>query len=466
MSATKTDLTSLTRTRADAAVPMPGRKWRTRVLLPMVVLLAAGGVLAYAARASLIAAVPVHVVPVIQKESQPGETDAAHTQAMDQAPARRVLVQAPGWIEPDPYAFTVPALAEGVIREVLIVEGQRVEAGEVLARMIDEDAALALRRAQAEVEEREADVIRATADHAAAIARTDELRDDLNRKKPLVESGAIGAAELTQLELRVRAAERGIAAADGMLAQSRAAERRARVMLDEAALMLARMEIRSPISGIVMQRMVEPGVRISMGSGNAEGMTAAVARLYDPSKIQSRVDVPISDAAKVAVGDDAEVMTEALPDMVFKGIVSRAVHEANIQRNTVQFKIAITDPSPVLKPEMLTRVRLLGSPTAATGPAPSEHAQSPSMSPGVTLLLPEEAILDRAGETGHVWLVDQRDPVQRAVARKTEVGLAPDAEGYVRITRGLRPGDRVIVDAPATLTEGARVRILGEKEEE
>lgn len=446
--------------RAMPMIPAPSRKLGTRLLLPGAILICAAALLAYAARSVLIPAVPVRIVPVVERE----RSDAPHTDPAA-LPQPRAVVQAPGWIEPDPYATTIPALAEGVVRDLLIVEGQRVEAGEVVARMVDDEARLALRRAEAEILEKEAEVARSEAEFAAAEARADELRDDLTRKRPLVERGAIGAAELTQLELRLRAAERGIAAAQGMTAQSRAALVRADVMRDEAALLLSRMSITAPSAGVVMQRLVEPGMRISMGS--AEGMTTAVARIYDPARLQARVDVPVSDAGKVAVGDHAEVATEALPGRTFSGRIVRAVHEGNIQRNTVQFKVAIEAPDPAMKPEMLCRVRILGGPRSVPSSIDATEApDAPGPHRGSVLLLPESVLLQRSGDTARVWRIDRADPSGLPTARMTEVGIALFEVGLVRITRGLSPGDRVVINAPPELREGSSVRILGEEEAE
>ena len=63
-------------------------------------------------------------------------------------------------------------------------------------------------------------------------------------------------------------------------------------------------------------------------------------RLYDPKRLQVRVDVPLADAAKVRVGQQAKVVVGVLPDRTFDGEVTRVVHEADIQRNTLQVKVA------------------------------------------------------------------------------------------------------------------------------
>src|SRR5687767_8177023 len=130
------DLSSLAR----ASVPRPPRRWLVRIGVPLVILIAVAGLFAYAARGLVAPAIDVWVAPVVAKPA------AGPAGSGGEPGAGAVLTQAPGWIEPAPYPVLAPALTEGVIREVLALEGDRVEAGQVVARIDDQDAKLALRR--------------------------------------------------------------------------------------------------------------------------------------------------------------------------------------------------------------------------------------------------------------------------------------------------------------------------------
>ena len=418
------------------AIPRPPRRWKTRLLVPLTILVAVAALFAYAARGILSPRIDVWVVPVVAKS---GASDA------NQASAGSVIAQAPGWIEPSPYPVIVPALTEGVVREVLVLEGQAVEKDQVVARLEDRDAQLTLRRIEAELAERRAAVERAKADAAAAALRADELRDEINRKRDLDPIGGVGAGEFTRLELRLRGAEQEIAAARAALSMAEAAVNTHQVMCEEAALAVDRTEIRSPVAGTVLSRHVEPGTRIQM-SARSESMNTTVLRVYNPDKLQVRVDVPLADAAKIAAGGRAQITTEALADQTLEGRVILIGHEANIQRNTVPVKVAIDKPSPVLKPEMLATVRFLASGSGSTVPA------------SISVLVPEAALFNRERGKASVWHVDARGSVARR-----QVGTGESAaDGHVQVT-GLNPGDRLVIDPPASLREGSRVRILGEK---
>lgn len=438
-------------------VPRPRFRWSTRVLLPLALLLGAVGVLGYSARESLRPAIEVTVLPVIARP--PAMIEASPEARSASTPAARViLAQAPGWVEPEPYAVLVQPLIEGVVREVRVLEGERVEEGQVMVTLIDEDARLALERAEAEVLTEQAAAERMKADLPIALARVAELRDEVERKRGLVEIRGISEGEFTRLTLRLKAAEAEADAARAAVAVAEAALRRAEVERRTAQLALDRTVIRAPVSGVVLSRTVQPGTRISMatsGSGGA-GMSALLS-LYDPARLQVRADVPLADFGKITLGTRAEVTTEALPDAVLTGEVRRIVHEADIQRNTVAVKVVLDAPPPVLKPDMLMRVRFVGG-----GEATSAGAAALRTGEAVAelrLYVPEAALTERASDRAVVWLAR---PTRggRAVAERREVTLQSAADaGYVRVLDGVKAGDRVIVQSNGPLAPGGVVRV-------
>jgi HlyD family secretion protein len=138
------------------------------------------------------------VVPVVVKAGRApgGVAGAPRERAVTEIPGA-VAAQAPGWIEPDPFAVNIPALADGIVKEVLILEGQHVAEGEVVARLIDDDARLQLARAEADLREMMAEQIIAEAELKEARMNWDN-RTELNR--------AVGVAEATLEEVRAELA--------------------------------------------------------------------------------------------------------------------------------------------------------------------------------------------------------------------------------------------------------------------
>jgi RND family efflux transporter MFP subunit len=170
-----------------------------------------------------------------------------------------------------------------------------------------------------------------------------------------------------------------------------------------------------------------------------------VLTLYDPNRLQVRVDVPLADAAKIGVGQAAQIVVEVLPDRVFQGTVTRVLHEANIQKNTLEVKVAMSNPEPQLRPEMLARVKFMaqvesgeeGARQALYGPTQAFHKSGGSVTTWV--------VRDRHGNFG--------------VAHAQAVELGRQADGWVEVMKGLQPGDLLIVHTPSELTNGRRIRV-------
>lgn len=490
------------------SIPLPSRKWFSRTVLPVTIVVVALALLGFAARHSLSPAVDVQIVRVVTKRVA--------------GASGSVTVQAPGWVEADPFPIYVPALSPGVVEEVLVLEGERVQAGQIVVRMISDDARLALEAAQARLADRRAKlslaeaVLRAarsdwdhpierdravaagqavleqtTAERAqldAEIAvqeaklaelldhhrRLEALGPDAASRSQVVQAALRRDAQRATLEMteqnkgildarvvetqanlvaarahrRLRIAERRaleVATAEVETMQAQIVQ--AQVEVAQAQLRLDRMEVRSPVAGVVMTRLAVPGSKLMLDMDSK--LSANAMHLYDPNKLQVRVDVPLADAAQVGIGQQAEVTVDVLPDTRFAGHVTRIVHEADIQKNTLQVKVAIRDPIPQLKPEMLARVRFLaGGPTDTGGES------------ALRAFVPERLLRERAGTSATVWLVTA---THRATRRSITLGTKRQA-GWIEVVSGINPGDVLIADPPDALKEGQRVRVAGELE--
>lgn len=403
-------------------------------------MLAAAALLLYSARESLRPALRVSVAPAVllasSESRQPGSPSGE-------------IVQAPGWIEADPYDVAVPALENGVIRELRVLEGQRVEAGDVVASMIEDDALLAKDLASASLGNAEAALQAARANLEMEIARGEEIRDAVERRETVSIKGAIAEGDLAQQRLKAQTQAAAINSARAQVTRAQSEVALAKAALARAQLALDRMRVVAPVSGVVLLRRVIPGQRVMLSADDP--MAGVIVRLYDPARLQVRVDVPLADAAKVQVGDEAEITTETLPDRTFAGKVTRFVHEADIQKNTIQIKVAIVDPAPELKPEMLAKARI------RTGARAQTTSTSP---PGGDLEVPRNGITDLRGTEAAAWVLDRAT----STAVKRHIKLGSTHGDRVRVLEGLRPGDRVILDPASDLREGVRVVAAGEQE--
>lgn len=437
-------------------------------------------------------------------------------------------VQAAGWLEAEPFFIAATALADGVVDEMLVLEGDRVERGQPVARLIEADARLELDRAQAELDRAEAMAREAQARLDAAVSNWEQpieleravastqatlrekqaelaqlpsliiaeralltqaeeerksieqafrgdaatqiefinAREHANMQAARVESlearGPILRAAIARIESDLNAARRAfelriedrsrLDTARAMLDAAQAEVARRRAQRDEAQLRLDRMVIRAPISGFVQRRHKVPGDKVIRNMDDPH--SNHIVHIYDPDRIQVRVDVPLADASQVFVGQQCEVVVEVLPDRVFAGRVLRVTHQADLQKNTLQVKVTVENPDPILRPEMLTRVKFL--PADSRGQSTS---QAPDQS-SATIRVPRESI-ESIGDVHRVWLVTQREN-GRGVLRPVTVHPIELDSPWATVTGNLHPGAVVAAD-PKGCVIGERVRLTASK---
>ncbi|MAB83089.1 MAG: hypothetical protein CMJ24_06595 [Phycisphaerae bacterium] len=438
----------------DTRIPMPPRRWLLRFGLPVLVLAAAAALLLSMLWTSIVPAREITAVPTVVRDVEIPFDAAGDDQAVDEA-----VVQAPGWVEPDPYGIYAGALVEGVVKELLVLEGDPVKTGQPVATLVDDEARIALQRAKANVLHLHAEMlmVEATRDQLpsrldAARARLSELEDEIRRKTPLVEQGAVAEGPVERLKIRVRAAEAAIAELEVEKKRLDAAVMDAKAELavgesdrDDAMLTLQRMTVRSPIDGVVVERLTSPGSVIRFGNGEH---SSHIVHLYQPEKLQVRADIPLANAAMVRRGQPADVVVDIMPGKVFRGEVTRFVHRADLSKNTVEAKVRIIDPSPLLKPDMLARVRIL--------PARDREAGIDTIRIPRTFA-PEQAIVD-----GVAWVIESRNGTSGTAGRRAVTTGTSEHDGWIEVIDGLQPGDFVILQ-PQGLREGDRVQMTGDR---
>ena len=393
-------------------------------------------------------------------------TSTAHAATSEKAASGAMLFQASGWIEPDPLPIKATSLVDGVIDTVVVLEGQDVKKDDILASLISEDAKLALATAQQNhktlIASRDAHVagIQSAKEKLkgfeamakAAAAQRGEAYDILSRFKDLP-SGAVPEQEVVAAQFRVVREESQQLVAVAAAAEAKAdiaqleIETRvkqnqiqaAAIEVEKAKLALSRTVIKAPADGRVLRLIAAPGQKKMLQDNDMESSTVAI--LYNPKKLQVRVDVPLADAAGLQIGQAAKIRCSLLPDKVFEGVVTRITGEADIQRNTLQAKVSITDPVDQLRPEMLCRVEFM-----AMANAGASSTQTASVA--VATWIPENAHKD-----GTAWVCD---PESERVSKREIKVSSEKQEGLIRIVDGLRPGEWVVL-SPQNLNDGPRV---------
>jgi RND family efflux transporter MFP subunit len=293
-------------------------------------------------------------------------------------------------------AATVSAKITGKVTEVLIEEGQRVAAGDVLARLDDTQARaqLALARAQLAAARSQEGEIRAL----LAQAESDYTRQQELFRRQLVAAQALDAALAQRNTLRAR-----LAANEEQVRVATESVRVAEVALDDTV-------IRAPFGGVVVNKAAQPGEMISPISAGGGFTRTGIGTIVDMDSLEVQVDVNEAFIGRVAAGQPVEATLNAYPDWKIPGSVIAIIPTADRSKATVKVRIALQAKDPRIVPDMGARVAFLESQPDTSAPART----------GV--LVPADAV--RAEDGGSVVFVHGGNRVAR---RRVTLGQAVGA---------------------------------------
>ncbi|PZV20608.1 MAG: efflux transporter periplasmic adaptor subunit [Leptolyngbya sp.] len=375
-----------------------------------------------------------------------------------------VRVTASGTVRPVQTVNLSPENA-GILEEVFVEQGDRVEAGQLIARMNSRDTAAQVTQNQAAVAEAEAaladlrrgsrvdEISQAEATVEAnraqvrdAQARLELSTSDLARRQQLFDRGAVAATDLDTAAREQRSAQAALEQAQARvtesrrrvddlrsgprqeaIAQSEARLAQARAQLDGAQIRQDESLIRAPFGGIVTQKFATEGAFVTPTTSASElssaTSTAIVALAED---LEILAEVPEADIALLAAGQAVEVVADAFPDQTFMGRVKLVAPEAIDRQNVTLFQVRIEllDGKDILRSNMNVNVAFIGDQLANA------------------LVVPSVAVVTQAGQSGVLVPGDNRDIVFQPVT------LGPQVGNQIQIVNGIEAGDRVFTDLP------------------
>ena len=457
-------------------------------LLPAFLVVAFVAIFLWFLRDRLLPSQLVNVAPVLllaDLESQgagtalseEADTNTVKAQDSEAEFSASMLFQAAGWFEPDPLPIRATALVDGVIDSVHVLEGETVSKGQKLASLIAEDADLKLAASKRLLEEIVAEhhmhlatipAVEAKAKSVqgqieAAGAKLEEVEDRDARIRSL-SAGTVSGQEVTAARLAVASQKAEVAALksehaaelaklDAIEAQSAVFDARiaaAKVSVAQNELARTRIDIVSPVDGVVLELKATPGQKKMLAMDNPESATVAV--LFENGKLQARVDVPLADAAGLMPRQPAIITSDFLPNAEFRGRVTRIVGAADLQRNTLQAKVRVLDPDPRLRPEMLCRVKFLQPISSTETPAARQIVSSSKRA----LFAPLAGLIERSGNSASAWVVSADG--KRANRKSITLGDR-EIDGHVAIESGLFAGEQIILPPHQGLSEGRRINL-------
>ena len=306
-----------------------------------------------------------------------------------------------------------------------VEEGDRVTRGAVLARLEAAEYEAAALQAASETLAAEATVHEAEASLAQA-ARARARAEAMDSLIPVQQVEDARTAHIT--------AEARLAAARARLEAARQAHAGARANLENTL-------IRAPFAGTVLRKDAEVGEVVAPAVAGGGLTRGAVVTMADLSTLEVEVDVNEAYIAQIRDDQPAEIILDAYPAERFPGHVRQVVPTADRQKATVLVRVAIDSHDPRILPEMGARVVFgeeEGAPTGAVLPP--------------RVFVPAAAVRNDGGQDV-VWVVVDG----RATRRVIEAGPVMADEREVR--GGLQGGETLILDPPADLADGDRVRV-------
>jgi HlyD family secretion protein len=323
---------------------------------------------------------------------------------------------------------TVSSKFTGKVMEVLIEEGMAVEKDQVLARLDDSNVATSYALSEARLKSSK-----------TSLKETQALLNEANaiikRTKNLVDRQLASEAEMD----RARAGSESLAA---QLERKYADVEVAEKQLDVYRQQMEDTVIRAPFAGVVVAKNAQPGEMISPVSAGGGFTRTGIGTIVDMSSLEIEIDVNEAYINRVKAGQKIIATLDAYPDWSIPCHVIAIIPTADRQRATVEVRVGFDALDPRILPDMGAKVAFQDDEAKFSGSEAIDRS-------GV--LIPASAMIESAGKNYVLLLVD-------GVVERRAVASSGERGKEILITSGLSGGDKVIINAPTGLENGARVK--------
>jgi HlyD family secretion protein len=335
----------------------------------------------------------------------------------------RTVLNASGYVTARREA-TISSKITGKVTEMLVEEGVRVAEGQVLARLDDTNVVASLGLARAQLES-------ARTALAETRVRLREADQDLKRQSELLQKHVSAQVDYDHAE------------ADALAYKAHLGQQQLDVIVAERTVSIWEQQlddtvIRAPFAGIVTSKNAQPGEMISPVSAGGGFTRTGICTVVDMQSLEIEIDVNESYINRVEVGQAVEATLDAYPDWKIPCKVIAIIPTADRDKSTVKVRIGFDRLDPRILPEMSAKVafRESGQAIAAIGRS---------------VLVPKSAIRQQGGQV--IVMIVRNGRVERRAVTVTDT-TADDAT----LGAGVAAGERVVVDGPQDLADGAPVK--------
>jgi RND family efflux transporter MFP subunit len=310
-------------------------------------------------------------------------------------------------------ATTIFARTSGYIEKRYVDIGDRVKAGDLLANITAPELDHQIAQAKATLAQSEASLQQTQA--------TRDLADVTNaRNSKLVTQGWLTRQQGDNDRLTLAAQQAAVGVAQSNIV---AQEAQIRILEQEKAYQ----RVVAPFDGVITQRNIDNGSLV-------QSQSTFMYTLQHSDVIRTQLYVPQDAAFGVAPGVDAVVHVPEIPDRAFPGTVTRIASALQPGSRTLLTEVDVQNPDGVLSPGIYCTVELF------------IPRKTPSM------IIPADAVVfDENGQ--HVAVIEN------GTVRLQKIVVARDFGTQVEVRDGVKPGDQVILNPMANLTEGSKVAL-------
>ncbi len=335
----------------------------------------------------------------------------------------RTVLNASGYVTAR-RAATASSKVTGKVVEVLIEEGMKVNEGQVLARLDDTNVKANLNVAQAQLESAKQGV-------GETAAQLKQAESEFQRTAELSKQSIASQSDLDSAE------------ANAKTFRARLARQQSDVTVVERQVEMWQQQmddliIRAPFAGVVTTKDAQPGEMISPVSAGGGFTRTGIGTIVDMDSLEIQIDVNESFINRVEAGQPVAATLDAYAQWKIPCQVIAIIPTADRQKSTVKVRVGFDQLDPRILPEMAVKVAF-------------RETGGPATPAGRTILLPKSAIRQQDGRD--VVLVVQNGKAER---RAVSVNSASGNEAV--IGAGVAAGEKVIVDSPAGLADGVKVK--------
>jgi multidrug resistance efflux pump len=319
--------------------------------------------------------------------------------------------------------------------------GDRVQLGQILARLDDRLLATVVREEKAALSALEAELARARIEVSNAQIEVERLqlqyqqaKNDADRLQKLALEGAIPLqqAETAQTTAavalkavnsarsRIKVEEQVVAGIIGRIAAQKS-------VIAQEQQRQAYAILKSPGTGIVIEKLKEPGDLVSVGD--------EVLKIGDFQQVKVVVLLSELDLKTVNLGQTVNVTLDAFGDRNFSGRITRIFPLSQGTARRIPVEITLANRDGLIKGGLLARVQF-------------------NKNSGANVIVPETAIIQQGESPGIFVLSESNSQVEK---RSVRLGQAID--GQVEIIAGIEPGERFVVNSSKPLQNGEKVRV-------